>query len=72
MKQFIKEKLAGRTQRWLCHKILMNEVDFSNSVNGYRAFKKHEWDRIVECLQLTQEDLSNPIVADYKFSLKED
>ena len=72
MKQFLKEKLNGRTQRWLCEKTGIGEVDFSNSLNGkHRQFRKFEWDKIVEALGISDEDLQSPAVQNYPFSLKE-
>lgn len=72
MKQFLKEKLDGRTQRWLCSRIGMNEVDFTNSVWGiHRQFRDWEWQKISDVLGLTEADQSHPDVQSYKFSKKD-
>lgn len=57
MRQLIKDKLAGRTQRWLCGQIGMGDVELSNSINGYRKFKFEEFEAVKTALGIEESDL---------------
>ncbi len=58
MKELIKQKLDGRSQRWLCLQVQMTDVDMSNSLNGIRKFKEDELDRISKVLKIPRKSLN--------------
>lgn len=58
MRQLIKDKLAGRTQRWLCGQTGMGDVELSNSINGYRKFKFEEFEQVKTALGIEDDDLA--------------
>ncbi len=67
MKKLIKDKLQGRTQRWLCVQVGMTDVEMSNAINEYRAFRKSEFDRIKATLNISKKEVEDYGLGDYVF-----
>lgn len=59
MKELIKRKLAGRTQRWLCTMVGMTDVELSNSLSGFRDFKPEEISKICRVLSISKKEIND-------------
>lgn len=58
IKQLVKQKLGGRTQRWLGSQMGITDVMLSESINGFRKFKSEELSKLMEVLDISEAEIS--------------